>query len=188
MSNKLRVKRVANRSQTTREDKAIMTITHSVGLMSYMTLYDVFGFGKKRIRHYYDAMTRLKEEWSDSQVPTNQLLTYCESKKIDVYGWMKNIPTSSKLKLVGNNLVPNVMNYLEAGFLVNVLMSVVVLKEEFRFSNPMIKKFMDKIEYYVDSYTRKQPGTNIYYLNDKMIIDTFIEEMKLNLETGEDVE
>lgn len=169
------------------EDRAIMTMTHSIGLMTYNALLDVFGFKEKRIRKFYEHMNTLKESWADGVVPTDGMLRYCEKKKIDAYGFMKKIPQSKKLFLIGRNSTPKVINYIEAGFLVNILMSVIVLKEEFRFTNPMIQKYLDKIEYYIDSYTRKQPGTNLYYLNDNMILSIFREELKLDLETGRKV-
>jgi hypothetical protein len=170
-----------------KEDKAILTITTHIGLMSYMALYDVFGFKEKRIRRYYDEMQAMKFGWADGQVPTDELLQYCENNGIHVYAFVKRVPTSTKLKLIGNNTVPGVMPYLESGFLVNILMSVKVLKEKFRFTKAMLQEYLDKIEYYIDSYTRKQPGTNKYYLNDDMILEIFRDEMKLDLNTGEKV-
>ena len=173
-----------NQNKVRAEDKAIMTLTHSVGLMSYNALYDVFGFGEKRIRRYYQAMQKLKENWADGIVPTEQMLAYCEKKKIDAYGFMKKIPQSRKLALIGKYKTPGVINFIEAGFLVNILMSIIVLKEDFKFTNPMIQKYLDKIEYYVDSYTRKMPKSNECYLKDSMILEIFREEMHLDLETG----
>jgi hypothetical protein len=171
-----------------KEDKAILTIATHIGFMSYMTLYDVFGFKERRIRRYYNEMTLLKEGWKDGQVPTEQMIKQCEDYGVHVYGFMKKIPMSTKLKLIGKNVTPGIIDYIEAGFLVNILMSVIVLKEKFRFSNPQIYKYLDKIEDYIDSYTRKQPGTNKYYLDDEMIIEIFRDEMRLDLITGERVE
>lgn len=170
-----------------KEDKAILEMTNKIGLMTYMALYDVFGFKEKRIRKFYDVMMALKSDWSEDVVPTDAMLRYCEKKKIDVYHRMNSIPTSKKLMLVGKNTVPGVINYLEAGFLVNILMSVIVLKEEFRFTNPQIETYLDKIEYYIDSFTRKQPKTNKFYLNENMILEIFRDELKLDLNTGEKV-
>jgi hypothetical protein len=179
---------MTNRQKNNRkEDQAILAITTHIGLMSYMALYDVFGFKEKRIRRYYDEMQKLKLGWADEQVPTAQMLKQCENYGIHAYSFMKKIPMSTKLKLVGKNTVPGVANYIEAGFLVNILMSVIVLKEQFRFSNPQVYKYLDKIEYYIDSYTRKIPGTNKYYLNDDMILEIFRDEMKLDLNTGKKV-
>jgi hypothetical protein len=175
------------RNKVDKEDRAIYTITNRIGLMSYMALYDVFGFKEKRIRRYYDEMQRLKEGWTDNQVPTEEMLKQCEDYGIHVYGFIKKFPMSTKLKLIGNNITPGVINYIEAGFLVNIVMGVIVLKEQFRFSNPQVNKFLDKIEYYIDSYTRKQPGCNKYYLNDDMILEIFRDELKLDLNTGERV-
>jgi hypothetical protein len=152
-----------------------------------MELYDVFGFKGKRIRRYYNEMIALKKNWRDDQVPIEGMLKYCEQKKIDIFGFTSKIPTSTKLKLCGKNCVPGVMNYINAGFLVNILMSVIVLKETFRFSNAMIQQYLDKIEYYIDSYTRKQPGCGKYYLTDDMILEIFRDELKLDLNTGEKV-
>ena len=166
------------------EDKAIMTITHSVGLMSYNILYDKFGFGEKQIRKYYSAMIALKEGWSNDQVPTKEMLVYCEKKKVDVYGFMKKIPQSKKIALIGKNVTTGVIKFIEAGFMINILMSVIILKEEFKFTNPMIKRYLDYIEYFTDSYTRKMPRSNECYLNDNMILAIFREEMHLDLETG----
>lgn len=175
------------KSRAVKEDKAILEMTYKIGLMSYMALYDVFGFKEKRIRKYYDAMIALKEQWAEGIVPTDAMLKYCEVKKIDVYHRMKNVPTSKKLLLIGNNKTPGVINFIEAGYLVNILMSVIVLKEEFKFTNPQIEKYLDKIDYYVDSFTRKQPKTNKYYLTSDMILSIFRDEMQLDLNTGEKV-
>jgi hypothetical protein len=101
------------KNRADKEDKAILTITNHIGLMSYMALYDVFGFKEKRIRRYYEEMITLKKNWRDDQVPTEGMLKYCEQKKIDIFGFTQRIPTSTKLKLCGKNCVPGVMNYIK---------------------------------------------------------------------------
>jgi hypothetical protein len=132
-------------------------------------------------------MIALKEAWRDDQAPTSEMIKKCEDWNIHVYAWMKKIPTSTKLRLVGKNAVPGIMNYIESAFLINIVMSVIVLKEKFRFTKAQLNEYLNKIGYYVDSYTRKQPGTNKYYLNDNMIIEIFKEELKIDLVTGEKV-
>ena len=173
--------------KASKEDKAILELTTHMCFMSYMALYDVFGFKEKRIRRYYETMTKLKQDWSNNIVTTESMLKYCEAKKIDAYGFMKRIPTSKKIALVGKNVTPSILKYIESGLLINVLMSVIVLKEEFRFTKAQLQTFLDKVDYYIDSYTRKQPKTNIYYLNDNMILGIFRDELKIDLNTGRKV-
>jgi hypothetical protein len=173
--------------KTSKEDLAILKITKSIGYMSYLTLYDQFNFQERRIRRYYAEMIALKEAWRDDQVPTAEMIQKCENWGIHTVAWLKRIPTSTKLRLVGKNAVPGIMNYIESAFLVNVIMSIIVLKEKFRFTKAQLNDYLNKIGYYVDSYTRKQPGTNKYYLNDNMIIQIFRDELKIDLVTGEKV-
>lgn len=170
-----------------KEDMAIMTMTKKLQLMTYMALYDVFEFKEKRLKRFHRHMEALKASWADEKVPTVNMLRYCEKKKINVYQYAKEISQSQKIALVEKYTSAKLIAYIEPAFLTNVLMSVIILKEEFRFSNPMIEKYLKKMAYYIDSYTRKQPGTNRYYLNNEMIIEIFRDEIKLNIETGEKI-
>lgn len=175
-------------SRSVKEDRAIMQMSNSIGMMTYYTLYDKFGFGAVKLQNFYGHYLALRQEWSNDQVPTEGMLKYCAEKKIDAYGFMKSIPMRIKLMLCGlKNATPTMMYYIEPAFLTNILMTVIILKEQYKFSNAKIEEYLHWMGYWIDSYTRKQPRTNIYYLNDKMIVDTLIDEIKLDLVTGKRV-
>lgn len=171
-----------------KEDKGILTMTNSIGLMTYMALYDKFEFTETKIRNFYEAVMALKLEWNQDKVTSQAMLNYCKLKKIDIEGCMGRIPKSKKLMLAGKkNMTPKLLPYIDSGFRINIMMSAIVLKEKYRFSIAKVNEYLKWIEYYVDSYTRKQPKTNIYYLNDEMILSIFREEMHLDLNTGRKV-
>lgn len=170
-----------------KEDKAILEMTKHLQLMTYNALLDVFGFKEKRIRKFHAVMECLKAKWEDDTLTSKEMIVYCMKKKIDLHAWINKIPLSKKMALVGKNVTPGIVKYFDAAVMANMLMTVITLKEEFRFSNPMIEKYLEKMDFYIDSYTRKQPKSNEYYLNDNMILDIFREELKLDLITAEKI-
>lgn len=170
-----------------KEDKAILEMTKHLQLMTYNALLDVFGFKEKRIRKFHAVMECLKTKWEDDTLTSKEMIVYCMKKKIDLHAWINKIPLSKKMALVGKNVTPGIVKYFDAAVMANMLMTVITLKEEFRFSNPMIEKYLEKMDFYIDSYTRKQPKSNEYYLNDNMILDIFREELKLDLITAEKI-
>lgn len=176
-----------NNLKLEKEDKAIMDITTHLQFMTYNALLDVFGFKEKRIRKFYQCMEALKTKWDDAIITSNEMLIYCAKKNIDINSWVKKIPLSKKMALSGKNVTPEIVRYFDATVIAILLMTIISLKEEFRFTNPMIEKYLAKMEYYIDSYTRKQPKTNEYYLNDNMILAIFRDELKLDLITGEKI-
>ena len=176
-----------NNLRVGKEDKAIMAVTTHLQYMTYNALLDVFGFKEKRIRKFYACIEAFKLKWEKDEITSREMMVYCIKKKIDLGSWMHKIPLSKKMALIGRNATPEIIGYFDGAVMAFMLMAVISLKEEFRFSNPMIEKYLTKMSYYIDSYTRKQPRCNEYYLNDNMILEIFREELKLDLTTGEKV-
>lgn len=156
-------------------------------MICYYTLEGTFDFKERRIRKYYAAVDSLKEKWGCDELSTVEMLNYAEKKKVDVYGWLKSIPTSQKVRLAGKNITPYTLKFVESSLLAVTLMSVIVLKEEFKFSNPMVRRFLDQVKNYIDSYSRKQPKCKYYYLDDNMILEWFKSELLMDLDTGEKI-
>lgn len=170
-----------------KDDRAIKETSHSIGLISYYSLEGTFDFKEKRIRRFYQEVSDVKSKWGEGAITSQQLLRYCEKKKIDIYGWLKTIPNSQKLKLAKGNITPITLKMVDSAILALVMMEIAVLKEDFRFSNPMISKYLEDIKNYIDSYATKQPKGKECYLNDNMIVEWFKMELKLDVETGKKV-
>ena len=160
------------------EDKMLKETFKHLQFMGYMALRDRYGFGKTRLVRFYKCMQSVFDEYSADRITSKQLLTYCESKKIDVHKWIRSITQTEKLKLSNvakykaNTL--QTMKVLDASILVYGMISASVLKEQFDFSSPEIERFYGHISYYIDSYVRD-------YLNDDMINSIMIEECGLDL-------
>lgn len=193
MSNKLRKKDhtfdfvKVRATKEDKEDKAIMCLSNHMQYMIYLALLDVCGFKEKRIRKFYAAMKALKESWVDGKAPTDEMLVYCRKKKIPAYEWMKAIPVSKKLALIKPYTCVNVVNFAEAAILVHVMMTAIILKEEFRISNSQIGQVLKKVESDMDCYIAVQPRSKKPYLTDESILQIFREELRLDLVTGEKV-
>lgn len=194
MSNKLKKKNhtfdfvKVRANKEAKEDKAIMSVSTHMQYMMYLALYDVLGFKEKRMRRFYENMQGLKETWADGHAPTDEMLVYCRKKKIPVYEWMKSIPVIKKLALIKPYSCINAVNYIEAAMLVHAMMGAIILKETFRMSNAQIGQVFKRVERDIDCYITPQPRCKKPYLTDDMILQTFLDELKLDLVTGKMVE
>lgn len=171
-------------NQETKNDKAILKMSTSLTYIFYYSARDVLGFGQDRMIRFWENMVELKERWSDMKITSYEMMKYCEKKGFDVHGFVKGVPSNKKLLMVGNNITPASLKYIESAMLANMMFACIVLKETFNQSTPKIKEFMSMVDNYIDSYTRKQPKSKLYYLNDRMIIDALKDEIKLDVENG----
>ena len=193
MSNKLKKKNhtfdfvKVRENKEAKEDKAIMSVSTHMQYMTYLALYDVLGFKEKRLRRFYENMQGLKETWADGQAPTDEMLVYCRKKKIPVYEWMKSIPVTKKLALIKPYSCINAVNYIEAAILVHAMMGAIILKETFKISNAQIGQVLKRVERDIDCYITPQPRCKKPYLTDDMILQSFRDELKLDLVTGKRV-
>ena len=167
-----------------KNDKAILKMSTSLTYIFYYSARDVLGFGQDRMIRFWENMLELKERWSEMEVTSYEMLVYCEKKGIDVHGFVKGVPNNKKLLMVGNNITIASLKYIESAMLANMMFATIVLKETFKQSTSKIKEFMKMVDNYIDSYTKKQPKSKLYYLNDRMIIDALKDEIKLDVEKG----
>lgn len=169
-------------------NNAIISLTNSYGFACYNALYDVFGYKMKRIYRFYEEMTELRESWRVEKVSTVDLLRYAKSKGIDVQKRVESIPLAQRLNFgikETKKYAPGIDRHLGYALVENYLFSVYVLKEKFKFSNPMLDKFFEKIEFYIDSYFQKQPKSKKRYMNDNTIIEIFRDELSFDIVKGE---
>lgn len=157
-------------------------------------LYDKFDLTFKQLVNFHGKTKALRIAWQDDSnkdVTSESLLKYCVQKKIDAVGLVKRIPMSQKLFLADlhkNRAVVGAERNIDSALLVTLLLTVPTLKETYRFSNKKIEEFFDWVEYFIDSYYRKQPGCKDRYLNDEMIRQIFIEDEHWDIVTGEKVD
>ena len=156
-------------------------------------LYDKFDFGFKKVSNFYGKLESLDSAWRDDnneKVTTERLLNYSYQKGFDIVAFIRSIPFSQKLTLadVKGNKVPLGANKdVDYGFLTMMILAIPVLRESYRFNQNNIKEFMYWIAYFVESYTKKQPKTNIPYLCDDDIWQMFIDEAHWDIRKGEKV-
>ena len=156
-------------------------------------LYDKFDMSFKQITNFYNKTVARRTAWQDDdneEITSESMLAYCIKKKIDVIGFVKSIPMSQKLYMAdiqkGRAVLGADVN-IESAFLSTFLLTIPVLKETYKFSNEKINEFMKWVEYFIDSYSRKQPGCKDHYLNDEMIRQIFIEEEGWDIVEGKKV-
>ena len=165
---------------------------HLKYIVTYV-LYDKFDFGFKKVSNFYGKLESLDSAWRDDnneKVTTERLYNYTYQKGYDVVAFIRSIPFSQKLTLadVKGNKVPLGANKdVDYGFLTMLILAIPVLKESYRFNQNNIKEFMYWIAYFVESYTKKQPKTNITYLCDDDIWQMFIDEAHWDIRKGEKV-
>lgn len=162
-------------------DALIQKVFKSLQYMGYMTLDDRFGFGKKRLVRYWDAIQALFEKWQSGEYTTSELMVCVNAIGFDYNGYVKSIPFRYKLFLGGfkNNQagVKDINYVMDAPIIAYVLMSCIVLKNEFKFSKPNLEKFNAEMLNYMDSYANG-------YLNDEMIKAIMLDENGIDLENG----
>ena len=120
------------------------------------------------------------------------MLAYCNKKGFNIEGYINQITTTSKLRLLESKgkkhtMNKDIMNDINESLIVYLGIADAVLKEEFKETKKNIHRFNDQMLYYIDSYTRKQPKSNEYYLNDESCNELLIEECKLDVIRGKEL-
>lgn len=167
------------------EDNAITKVTDHVSYAIYLALHDVLGFKAKRLRKFYDGTIRLKLYWSDEDTRTDMMLNYCAKKELDIYGWVKSIPMMTKIELARPSAFMGMDRYVDAAILISGMTTAIVLKEEFRISKQKIFDVLEHMKNTLDAFVKKQPVSKKPYLTNDMIRRDFLENVKIDLATGE---
>ena len=156
-------------------------------------LFDKFDLSMKKLQNFSDALLELKKRWMDdshNDITSESLVIYCQKKKINVAGFVKSIPFSQKMFLSdikGQRAAVGCEKNINSSFMATLYLSVPILKGKYKFSNAKIEEFFRWVEFYVDSYYRKQPGTKERYCSDEGIRQAFIEDAKIDILTGEKI-
>lgn len=153
-----------------KRDNMIDKLFIHMRFIGFYDLRDRFGFGAIRIKRFWDAVEQVTEKYAQNILKTEEINNYCMSKGINVPELLKTIPVENRFILAGlrkdNPLRFTELKYINAVIQLYIMVADSVLKEAFKFSVSQVKKFNEEIKYYIDSYTRLQPGTNEYYLDD----------------------
>lgn len=155
-----------------------------LSLIGCYVIHDEFGFAEKRIKKYVYTISDTMEKWYANEFPTQAFMMYAEKKKYDYRTWVNRIPTTQKISIANGKVNRtnglDTRRTLESAFMLFGLISIVVLKEEFRMSNNQLDKFFDSLIDCVDSYCRKDYGKETY-LSDKRIHETILEECNFDI-------
>lgn len=166
------------------ENNMIRDSFRRLSLIGCYIIHDEFGFAEKRIKKFVGSINGVLDKWYSNEFSTQLLMTYAEKKKVDYKTWITKVPTSYKLRIA--NAKTNHTNALDVGktldsaFVLFGLLSIVVLKEEFKLSNAQIGLFFERLIDCCDSYCRKDYG-NETYLSDKRVQETILEECRFNI-------
>lgn len=160
------------------EDVLIQTLFTHLQFMGYQNLHDRFGFGNRRLKRFYECLEREFENYSQEKLKTEELLVYCQNKENDIYKWVRSLSQSQKLKVSGfkakKGTSINFMKVVDSAYLIYGGLASYVLFEDFKFSKPQVKKFLEEMAYYLDSYAKG-------YLDDNLVNELMIEECKIDV-------
>lgn len=171
-----------NKRKGQEDEKMLNALSGRLLLMSMMAVYDLFCFSKEDLLKFNLKVEELKLLWFAGKIHTDELLRYCNNKDIQVYKFIKDVPQNIKMKILEKKLVdPNMYKIVESVMLVDLLIIVKVLIENYSLDKEQIDTFIEKIGFYIDSYTRHEKGTNHCYMNDDTIRGIFKEELEINL-------
>lgn len=164
-------------------------IANHMAYIYMIILYDKFDFSFKQICNFNEKLIALRNKYqddNDSSVTSDSLYKYVTDKNLRAYEFVKSIPMSEKLFLadVKKGGVVGADRHIEAAFLKTLMLTIPVLKKNYKFSNDKIFQFYKWVRYYVDSYYRKQPGTNKRYCTDEIIRGAFIEDEGYDIKNG----
>lgn len=154
-------------------------------------LYDKYGMSLRKLQNFYGRVEGLRFKALDpsEELTFKHLIEYCDVKKINARQYVNSIPFSQKIFLadVSNKqrAVIGMDKNINIAFYTTIILVMPVLKETYKFSNKKIYEFLEYVKDYVDSYWRKQPGTNQRYLSDEILNQMFIDEVGYDLEKGE---
>lgn len=168
-------------------------IANHMGFIFTAILYDKFDMTFKQITNYYSKTVERRKAWQDDEneeVTSESMMEYCREKKIDVVKWVKSIPMPQKLYMAdiknGRAALGADWN-IESALAATMYLTILTLKDSYRFSNAKIEEFMKWVSYYIDSYWRKQPKSKEHYLTDDIIRNQFIEDEHWDIVTGKAV-
>lgn len=180
--NKLNAQRYKNEVQKAQLGN---NIANHMAYIFMEVLYDKFNLSFKQLNNFYTRVIERRVAWQKNEVTSLELVEYC--KKIDVVGWVKSIPMSHKLYLADihkSRALIGADKNIESALASTMFLTIPTLKKTYRFNNADVSEFMRWVKYFIDSYYRKQPGTNQHYLSDQMIRQMFIEDEHYDIEKG----
>lgn len=156
-------------------------------------MHDKFDFGTKKLINLGNAIIAMRKKWQDDNddtVTNYTLQVYCKSKGIDVPAFVKSIPFRNKLFMAGvkKRAPVGCQNNITYGFMATLYLTIAILKETYRFLNKKIEEFMEWVRVYINLYCTKEPGTKQYYCDDNRIRLALIEDIGIDIFTGEKVE
>jgi hypothetical protein len=172
-------------------------VANHLAYIVVIVLYDKCDMTYRQVENYYKRALKLRQKWqddNDTEITSEKLLAYAADKKIDVVGFVRNIPSRQKIAIVdsGRNKPMKkeigMQQNIDYAILSAMLMTVPVLKETYRFSKEKFNTFFAGIAWYIELYTTKQPKSKMCYCDDETIRQVFISEENWDITRGEKVE
>lgn len=172
-----------------KNEKNVSNVFMHLQMIGFYNLHERLRYNKKRILRFWDCFNATFKKYSEGKINQEKLLVYCDKKGFDVKSFVNSIPTTRKLILLDSAGKKGTMNSdiiadINESIVVYFCIADAVLKEEFKETKKNVNIFNEQMLYYIDSYTRKQPGTNIYYLDDESCNELLMEECKLDVIKG----
>lgn len=156
----LQKQQISLRAEKTVETMALDALENVV-LVGFQVLHDKFGFGKKRLSKFdSDVNYMMSEEHAEEEsLKCGNLLN--QKYKISVYEEVKKIPFSETTKFIKYPFPFNPDMARTADYQVRkcitayFVLSIVELREVFKFSIKQLYEFMDWVRYYVNSIAKE---------------------------------
>ena len=172
-------------------DKVFNAIFKHMQYIGYYTIYERFNITADDLVKFSVIFNDTFELYKTGKLEINGIITYFNKKRINILKWVHSIPVNQKLALADKKNcggdIPFTIQTINIALYCYAMIADMVLIEHFNFITKNVNKFNNELNYYIDSYTRKQPGLKDTYLHDIDIQDWFVEEFRFDIKAGLEV-
>lgn len=127
--------------------------------ITFFLLYDRFQFGKVELRNFAKGMAAYDmEDLVDTGMIWNCINELKEKTDIALLGYAKQIPVKEKAKLAGAVGIKKPVEMqrmakgVRTGYLSYLIVVLMVLRKQYRFSEKKLKEFMDLMQDHINSF------------------------------------
>lgn len=175
-----------------KNEKYVNNVFSHLQMIGFYNLHERLGYNRKRLLRFWDYFNATFANYGNGKTNKENLLVYCNKKGFNIEDYINQISTTSRFRLLEtkgkkHTMNKQIVNDINEALIVYFGIADAILKEEFKETKKNIHLFNNQMLYYIDSYTRKQPNTNEYYLDDVGCNELLMEECKLDVIRGKEL-